>query len=190
MHRRSFLAATLSSFVPAAAPTWTADTNTNDGRPISGVKAGDVIIIYNSKDPGEIAAAQELKSFLIRMTKAQPRLTAEDSQASAASAMAYFLVGRTASSEALIASGKIGDLAKKNAEAYVVQSVNTGGKPGVRRKPRRGLVCLILSQLLTLTTAKGARKQKDPGQFPLEAQSANALATSGIRIGEACVVGG
>jgi alpha-N-acetylglucosaminidase len=95
------------------------------------LKASDVIIIYNSKDSAETAAAQELKSFLGRMTKAQLRLATEDSQVNAGSATTQFLVGHTASNEALTASGKIEDPGKKNAEAYVVQSVITGGNPGV-----------------------------------------------------------
>jgi alpha-N-acetylglucosaminidase len=95
------------------------------------VKAGDVVIIYNNKDSAETAAAQELNNFLGRMTKAQPQLTADDSQMSAGSATTHFLVGHTASNQALIASGKIEDPANKNAEAYIVSSVITGGKPSV-----------------------------------------------------------
>jgi alpha-N-acetylglucosaminidase len=131
MRRRNFLAATFSAVVPAVVPAWAEVTNTNVIRPVEGVKTGDVIIIYNSRDSAETAAAQELKSFLGRMTQAQPQLAAEGSQASAGSATTQFLVGRTAMSEALIASGKIEDPAKRNVEAYVVRSVITGGKPGI-----------------------------------------------------------
>jgi len=139
MRRRNFLAATLSAFAPATVPGWAEEgqsevprsARSDRGRPIQGVKAGDVVIIYNNKDSAETAAAQELNNFLGRMTKAQPQLAADDSQVSAGSATTHFLVGRTASNQALIASGKIEDPANKNAEAYIVSSVITGGKPSV-----------------------------------------------------------
>jgi hypothetical protein len=60
MHRRKFLAATLSSFLLAGAPAWAEDTNTEAARPIRGLKAADVIAIYNSKDSVETAAQPEL----------------------------------------------------------------------------------------------------------------------------------
>jgi alpha-N-acetylglucosaminidase len=99
------------------------------GRPEGGVGSRDVIIVYNSSNSAETAAAQELQSFLARITKVQPRVVAETSPGDMGPATTRFLVGRTASIEELVTSGKLQDPAKKNAEAYVVQSVISGGKP-------------------------------------------------------------
>jgi alpha-N-acetylglucosaminidase len=95
------------------------------------VKSEDVIIIYNSKDSAETAAAEELKSFMERMTQARPQLVPEESLGGARSAATQFLVGRTAATAALIESGKIEDSVRKNPEAYAVQSVVDGGKSAI-----------------------------------------------------------
>jgi alpha-N-acetylglucosaminidase len=100
------------------------------------------MILYNSHDAAETAAARELKDFLHRMTKAEPQLAAEDSQVSAGTASVQFLVGHTSSIKALLASGEIEDPARKNAEAYTVRSVMTGGKPAVAFVGGSGIAAL------------------------------------------------
>jgi alpha-N-acetylglucosaminidase len=127
MRRRNFLAASLSSLVPSVAAAWTIKSDAAAAHPEGGLKPHDLVIVYNSKDPAEAAAAQELQSFLSRMTKVQPRVVAEDSPADAGKGATRFLVGRTPRMEQLISSGKIEDPAKKNGEAYIVQSIDAGG---------------------------------------------------------------
>jgi hypothetical protein len=131
MRRRNFLAASLSSLVPSVAAAWTIKSDAAAAHPEGGLKPHDLVIVYNSKDPAEAAAAQELQSFLSRMTKVQPRVVAEDSPADAGKGATRFLVGRTPRMEQLISSGKIEDPAKKNGEAYVVQSIDAGGRADV-----------------------------------------------------------
>lgn len=129
MQRREFLKDTTTLGLVAAA--WTVNPDPASVRPEGGVKPNDVIIVYNSKDSAEAAAAQELQSFLGRMTKVQPRIVAEDSQGNVSQATTRFLVGRTPAMEELIASGKLEDPAKKNVEAYAVRSITSGGKTQV-----------------------------------------------------------
>lgn len=134
MQRRNFLAATLSSMVPgASAWTFQADRHPHAMAEYSevGMGARDIAIVYNSNDSAETAAAQELQSFLGRMTKAQPRMTTDASSQEARQGKAQFLVGRTAATRELISTGKLADPAKKNAEAYVVQPEVSGGVPQV-----------------------------------------------------------
>ena len=130
MRRRNFLAATLSSLAPSAVPAWTVKSQEAAARPERAIKPSDVVIVYNSKDSAETAAGQELRSFLNRMTKAQPRIVPDDTAADAGKAT-RFLVGRTPAIEQLISAGKLEDPARKNPEAYVVRSVDMGGKPHV-----------------------------------------------------------
>ena len=135
MQRRNFLAATLSSMVPSGVSAWTiksdAHTGAVAGRSEGEVRSNDIIIVNNSNDSAEAAAAQELRSFVERMTKVQPGMAAETPQGDAGRVVTQFLVGRTPAMEELISSGKLEDPAKKNAEAYVVRSVISGGKPHV-----------------------------------------------------------
>ncbi|HMD84601.1 MAG TPA: alpha-N-acetylglucosaminidase TIM-barrel domain-containing protein, partial [Terriglobia bacterium] len=131
MRRRNFLATTLSLMAPRGVSAWTINSDAVAVRSEARVESRDIIIVYNSSDSAETAAAQELQSFLGRITKVQPRMVAETSQGNVEQATSRFLVGRTPSMEELISSGKLQDPAKKNAEAYLVQSVISGGKPHV-----------------------------------------------------------
>jgi len=131
MQRRRFLAAAVSPLVPASVPAWAEAASTAPARPTRGVKAEDVTIIYNSRDSAETAAAEELKCFVERITKARPQFAAEESAASLGNGATQFLLGRTAANAAFIASGKIEDPAQKNPDAYVVRSVLAGGNPAV-----------------------------------------------------------
>jgi len=116
---------------PRGVSAWTINSDAVAVRSEARVESRDIIIVYNSSDSAETAAAQELQSFLGRITKVQPRMVAETSQGNVEQATSRFLVGRTPSMEELISSGKLQDPAKKNAEAYLVQSVISGGKPHV-----------------------------------------------------------
>ena len=127
MQRRSFLAATISSLVPGAAPAWTLKSEAVAVGPEGAINPSDLVIVYNSRDPAEIAAAQELQSFLKRMTMVQPRTVADDFPGDTDSAT-RFLVGRTVVTEQLISSGQLEDPVKKDREAYVVRSVDADGK--------------------------------------------------------------
>ena len=129
MRRRNFLAATLSTMMPHAVPAWTLDSGAPAEGSEGGVRAQDIIILYDSNDSAETAAARELQSFIGRMTKVQPRLATETSPEISGPSATRFLVGRTPSTEELISSGRLADPAKMNPEAYVVQSVMGTGKP-------------------------------------------------------------
>ncbi len=127
MQRRSFLAATISSLVPGRAPAWTIKSEAVAVDPEGAINPSDLVIVYNSRDPAEIAAAQELQSFLKRMTMIQPRTVADDSPGDTDNAT-RFLVGRTVVTERLVSSGQLEDPVKKDREAYVVRSVDANGK--------------------------------------------------------------
>jgi len=131
MRRRNFLTAASSSLIPGVVTSWAFNPAMAEPsvRSEGGVRAGDVIIVSNPKDSSEMAAAQELQSFLSRITRVQPRMVAADPQADADRATTRFLVGRTPATEELITSGKFEDPAKKTAEAYTVRSINSDGKP-------------------------------------------------------------
>ena len=130
MHRRNFLAATLSSLVPSVVPAWTAKSEAATTPPEGAIKPNDVVIVYNSKDSAETAAAQELQMFLNRMTKVQPRIVPDEFPGDAGK-NTRFQVGRTPAIEQFISAGKLEDPAMKNPEAYVVRSVDTEGRSQV-----------------------------------------------------------
>jgi hypothetical protein len=140
VQRREFLKDTATLGLAAAG--WTVKPDPAAARPEGGVKPNDVVIVYNPKDSAEAAAAQELQSFLGRMTKVQPRIVAEDSRGNVSQATTRFLVGRTPAMEELIASGKLEDPAKKNVEAYFVRFINSGGKTQVAFLGGSGIACL------------------------------------------------
>lgn len=132
MHRRNFLAGTLSSIMPSAVSAWSIQSDTHTGaagRPEGEARPRDIIIVNDSTDPAETAAAQELQSFMERMTKTQPRMAPLISPEGTQPSLTPFLVGRSPAMRQLISAGKLEDPAKKNAEAYVVQSVISDGKP-------------------------------------------------------------
>ncbi|HTS67494.1 MAG TPA: alpha-N-acetylglucosaminidase TIM-barrel domain-containing protein [Terriglobia bacterium] len=131
MRRRNFLAASLSSVLPASVSAWTVSANSTIARPEGGVAPRDLIVVYNSADSAEAAAAQELQAFLERITKVQPRMVTGMPGGSAGPATTQFLVGRHQVVQELLSSGRLADPAKKDPEAYVVQSVTLGEKPGM-----------------------------------------------------------
>jgi len=117
--------------MPAGVSAWTPDSETAVRPSESGVTPRDAIIVYNSKDPAEAAAAHELQHFVSGMTQVLPRMVSDRPEGGFRPATTAFLVGRTPSVEELITSGKIEDPAKRNAEAYVVQPTTSGGIPQV-----------------------------------------------------------
>ena len=88
-----------------------------------GVPADAISIVHNSKSSAEAAAAHELAGFLQRMTGANPRVLEESTQTQAPASNWSMLVGRTRRTVGWVASGKLPDPAKKNPEAYVIQSL-------------------------------------------------------------------
>ena len=130
MQRRDFLAATVSSAFSGRGTVWTMNARSAASPPQRGTQAADVIIIYNSKDSAEAAAAVELQKFIGAMTKVQPRLV-KDSAGGISSGSTRFLVGRTPALEELLRSGKLEDPARMNPEAYIVRSIAPGEKSDV-----------------------------------------------------------
>jgi len=126
MRRRNFLAATLSPVISAGVPAWTVHAGATNASP--GIKPQDVTIVLNPKDSAETVAAQELQSFVRRMTDFHPGIVSGNSTASAGAGPVHFLVGRTAATQELIAQGRLQDPAHRNPEAYAVRAINSGGK--------------------------------------------------------------
>jgi len=125
MRRRDFLSAAVSSAVSIRSGAWAVGVSSASVPSQSGAKAGDVVIVYNSKDSAEAAAADELQKFIGRMTKTQPRLI-KDGSAERTGNSTRFLVGRTPALEELLRSAKIEDPSRRNSEAYVVRSLGSG----------------------------------------------------------------
>ncbi|MGA3325790.1 MAG: alpha-N-acetylglucosaminidase TIM-barrel domain-containing protein [Terriglobia bacterium] len=129
MRRRNFLAATLSPLISTGVPAWTAHADATNASP--GIKPQDVTIVFNSKDSAETVAAQELQSFLSRMTNVHPGIVSGDSTASGGAGPVHFVVGRTKTTEELIAQGQLDDPIHRSPEAYVVRAIDSGGKTQV-----------------------------------------------------------
>ena len=130
MFRRDFLATALASVMSRKDSAWAFHSSVEPARVEGGAKAHEVVIVHNSKDSAETAAARELQSFVGRMTGVQPRLI-DGGADQIAGRSTRFLVGRTAAMEDFLRSGKLDDPAKKNAEAYVVRSFGNGSKNDV-----------------------------------------------------------
>src|SRR5208282_2244396 len=118
MRRRNFLAATLSPLISTGVPAWTAHADATNASP--GIKPQDVTMVLNPKDSAETVAAQELQSFISRMTDVHPGIVSGDSTASGGAGPVPFLVGRTAATQELIAQGQLDDPVHRNPAAYVV----------------------------------------------------------------------
>jgi len=119
MHRRNFLAATLSPLISAGVPAWTAHAGGTSSFP--GVQPQGVTIVFNPKDSAETVAAQELQTFLRRMTNVQTGIVSGESTASGGAGPVHFLVGRTPATQELIAQGRIEDhdVGKAFLEEYI-----------------------------------------------------------------------
>src|SRR5438445_4859297 len=107
MLRRNFLAAVSSSIVPSAASAWKADRDKSLGSVAEEVAVSEVVIVYNSADPAEAAAARELRDFITRMSGIPPRLAADSLEENTTPLPVRFLVGRTRATRELISSGKL-----------------------------------------------------------------------------------
>jgi len=127
MRRRNFLAATLSPLIPV--PAWGVQAGAANASP--GIRPQDVTIVFNSQDSAEAVAAQELQSFVRRMTNVHPGIVSDASTASGVLGPIQFLVGRTSAIQKLIAQGQLEDPVHRNPEAYVVRALDSGGKTQV-----------------------------------------------------------
>jgi alpha-N-acetylglucosaminidase len=88
-----------------------------------GVKPEAVSIVYNPDSTPEVAAAQELRDFVHRMTGQEPRMQAGADEAQCPADAIWMVVGRTRLTKRWVESGVLADPATKHPEAYVVRSL-------------------------------------------------------------------
>jgi hypothetical protein len=131
LQRRTFLGTSLGLSVPRRIQAAFSDDSfpSLSPRGLSGVSVNQLVIIHNPNSSPETAAAQELQSFIRRMTGVSPRLFKDSTSEDVPRVPVSMLVGRTRAVEKLISTGMIGDPATKNPGAYLVKSLSeTGSK--------------------------------------------------------------
>jgi alpha-N-acetylglucosaminidase len=129
MNRRNLLQGVVASLLAQSAKTAPGGQTSPAPLPTrgGGVRAEQVLIVYNSAIAPEEAAASELAQFIQRMTGKLPELVDEAKSPVHPGGRVLFLVGRTSRTSELLRGKELEDPARRHEEAYLVSSLSAGG---------------------------------------------------------------